>query len=323
MIVLLLLSIICVNARPLGVVSSVWSALLGTKNYSVPVLVELLAQTGVSYIELRQGSLPGYEDAQLFPNASALFELVTQFPKLRFSYAFSLPFLSFPDEQDTWNSTLFVSALAAAVDMARNENGVRFVRVVDVKTNNKNFNASLNADIKDILGKMSFFAAKSKLNVGVENAALQWATFWELLFCASPANQPTPSLVFDPCNIAWVSDGVHDGPLVIQRGVFFVFFDFLFSRLRWMPQDICGQTTLLCCTRNKWRLEEGLFCLLCVTGRRTGSRLLLFSISSSPAPRCCSRLHQLQIFSAILQRAQCICSGADSLLTKFRKSIKM
>lgn len=123
-----------------------------------------------------------------------------------FSYACSLPFLSVP--RDAANSSLFGSALATSVALAREGNGVPLLHVT---TGNKNYNASLAGDIEAALCDMARIAARSSIEFAVENAMLKWSSFWQLLRNATLFVPPTPLLVFEACNLAWVSDGA-DGP---------------------------------------------------------------------------------------------------------------
>jgi hypothetical protein len=157
-------------ARPLGVVSSVWTALLPTT--SVHDAVSSLASLGISYIELRQGTLPGYEDPSTHaPDAAALGALIEQFPDVRFSYAFQLPFMTSPSQSA--NSSLFASALATSAALAQRQNGVPLLRVVDVSTNDENFNASLSRAIQAALADMTLRASNVGIFFSVENAAVR------------------------------------------------------------------------------------------------------------------------------------------------------
>ena len=199
-------------ARPLGAVSSVWTAQLSSS--SVPELVSRLGALGVSYIELRQGSLPGFEDpTSHLPDAAALATLARRFPTIVFSYACSLPFLSAPAAAA--NSTLFTSALATSVALAQAGNGFPVLRIVDVTTGNKNYNASVAGEVVAALGAMANAAAKHSIQLAVENAMLEWAVFFPLLFNASGA----PALVFDPCNLAWVSDGASGAQTALRAAL--------------------------------------------------------------------------------------------------------
>jgi sugar phosphate isomerase/epimerase len=197
----------------------VWTALLPTT--SVEDAVSSLASLGISYVELRQGTLPGYEDPSTHaPDAAALEALIDQFPHVLFSYSFQLPFMTSPSQSG--NSSLFASALATSVALAQRQNGVPLLRMVDVATNNKNFNASLSGAIQAALADMTLRASNVGIFFSVENAAVHWSAFWQILQETANFVPPTPLLAFDACNIAWVSDGAL-GP---QVTIFFFFFFF-------------------------------------------------------------------------------------------------
>lgn len=195
----IVLLFVCCNCRPLGVVSSVWTAL--TLTMTVVEIVSKLSSLGVSYIELRQGSLAGYESGSAnTPNASALRSLVAQFPTVSFSYAMSL-------SVDVVNETILGQGLNAVSAISNQlQNGVPLLRIVDLKTNNKNYNSSLFQQMANNLAQAASTAFGREIALGVENAPLSWNIFWPMMQSASSNFSSAPFVAFDAANICWVSD---------------------------------------------------------------------------------------------------------------------
>lgn len=196
------------ESRPLGVVSSVWTSLL--PNFTVPELVGKLSSLGVTYIELRQGTLPGFEDSSLVPNATALSNLVASFPAIRFSYAVSLPIFSSPFS--SLSSPLFSASLQTSHAIASHANGAPFLRLVDVTSTNISSSVPSSL-ISAALSEASSQAATLALRLSVENAAVPWDEFWATVV---EGTDEAVWVVYDACNLAWKSDG-NEGPFLAVK----------------------------------------------------------------------------------------------------------
>ena len=148
---------------------------------------------GVDYIELRQGTLLGYEDDGHIPNVTAIVELVNMFPEVQFNYAFSLPFMS---NVSSWEDEIVQKAILLTQELGRQN----FVRVVDVFTNNANFDPSKASSIVQALSSVSGKLAKQNLRLVVENAAVEWNSFWGIL-----SNCIMGTLVIFICGVSWLA----------------------------------------------------------------------------------------------------------------------
>lgn len=194
----------------LGLVSNVFTAVLGANASTLAALLASAPANGVLQVELRQGTLGApYETPapDWMPQPDALGALARGAPpELALSYAFQMPVMSQPAPAATDASALFAAALAAMQALvAANPRAPRLLRVVDLDTTTANFNASLTPDIAAALRRMSArtAAALSGARLAVENARLAWDATAAVMSAAAP----DALWCFDACNtIAFAGD---------------------------------------------------------------------------------------------------------------------
>ena len=193
-----------------GLGSNCWGAQFA-QNESLESLIARAVENGFQAVELRQGSLGAYEDAQQIPAQEPLAQLAAQFPEVRFNLAISIGFLS-PDLCP--DDPLFVAACAAACAVTGAAGP--HLRLVDLHTTAEEFATTSTSQVATNLVRLAGFLNERGGRLSVEHSLQPWGPFLDVFAAARALLGPAADclqLCFDPCNLLFPDD--HIDPLAV------------------------------------------------------------------------------------------------------------
>ena len=195
------------SLRPIGLVTNVWAHQLD-RGAPLGDLVSRASDEGVSYLELRQGSLGQYEDAQRLPDVDRLAALAAAHPSITFVPAYEVPFL---DEAVTASHPAFRAGNELATAVAGRHG--HHLRLVDLDTP-----AGAAEGAGTGLQRLAEAALLASGALSIENARQGWTSMWKVFNAVRGrlgARSDALRLCVDPCNLSWLAaDDTDPTPLV-------------------------------------------------------------------------------------------------------------